>query len=102
MGIVLNLRYLYRSSNNTRCFSATFFIFFYRFYPSFSSTYIAVLILNQLFCVLNERLMVLNYYLKLARQFGYSSCGKKRAVVVIGEVQLLQLRGIRHDNKITN
>jgi len=46
--------------------------------------------------------MVLNYYLKLARWFGYSGYGRKRAAVVIGEVQLLRLGSVRRDNEITN
>ena len=44
--------------------------------------------------------MVLNYYLKLARWFRYSGCGRKRAAVVVREVRLLQLRGIGRDNEI--
>jgi hypothetical protein len=35
-------------------------------------------ILNQLFRVLKERLVVLDCYLKLAHRFGYSGCDRKR------------------------
>ena len=75
---------------------------FYYFYPSSSGAYTAVLILNQLFRVLNERLVVLNCYLKLARRFGYSGCGKKRAAVVVKKVRLLRLGGVRRDDEIIN
>ena len=46
--------------------------------------------------------MVLDYYLKLVHQFRYSGCGKKRVAVVVGEVQLLQLRGVGCDDEIIN
>jgi hypothetical protein len=40
-------------------------------------------VLMQLFRVLNERLVVLDCYLKLARRFGYSGYGRKRVAVVV-------------------
>ena len=55
------------------------------------------------FCKANIYLLVaLKHYLKLARRFGYSGCGRKRAAVVVGEMRLLQLRGIGRDNEIAN
>jgi len=47
-------------------------------------------------------LIVLNYYLKLAYKFMYSSCSKTRAAVVVRRVQLLRLRSFGRDNKTTN
>jgi hypothetical protein len=47
----------------------------------------------------NKRPIVLDCYLKLAYWFRYSSYSRKRAAVVVGEVRLLRLRGVRRDNK---
>ena len=47
-------------------------------------------------------LVALKHYLKLARWFGYFSCGRKRAAVVVGEMQLLRLGGVGRDNKTAN
>ena len=46
--------------------------------------------------------MVLNYYLKLACWFRYFGCGRKKAAVVVGEVRLLRLGGVRRDDEIMN
>ena len=55
------------------------------------------------FCKANIYLLVvLKYYLKLARRFRYSSYGRKRAAVVVGEVRLLRLGGVGRDNETTN
>ena len=55
------------------------------------------------FCKANIYLLVaLKHYLKLARRFRYSSYGRKRAAVVVGEVRLLRLEGVGRDDEIIN
>ena len=55
------------------------------------------------FCKANIYLLVaLKHYLKPARRFGYSGCGRKRAAVVVGEMRLLRLGGVGRDNETAN
>ena len=42
------------------------------------------------------------HYLKLARQFGYSGCSRKRAAVVMEKMPRLQLGGVGRDNETVN
>jgi hypothetical protein len=57
---------------------------------------------QNVFYVLNKRLVVLDYYLKVDRWFRYSSRGKKRAAVVTGGVRLPRLERVGRDDEITN